>query len=86
MIPGLITDDSPDEGFTTGVLPSQRIHDLVGNDVLLDGPLDDDQIQPSSIDLRLGDIAWRVRSSFLPGPKSTVEGKLRDLGMHQINL
>ena len=86
MIPGLVDETAAQAGFTTGVLPSQRIRDLVGNDILIDSPLDDDQIQPSSIDLRLGDVAWRVRSSFLPGPKSTVEGKLKDLGMHQIDL
>ena len=73
-------------GFSTGVLPSQRLREMIGSDILIDQPLDDDQIQPSSIDLRLGDVAWRVRASFLPGPNATVEGKLRDLGMHQIDL
>lgn len=73
-------------GFSTGVLPSQRLREMIGSDILIDQPLDDDQIQPSSIDLRLGGVAWRVRASFLPGPNATVEGKLRDLGMHQIDL
>ncbi len=86
FIPGLEAEEAQAGGFTTGVLPSQQIRDLMGRDILVEGPLDDDQIQPSSIDLRLGDVAWRVRSSFLPGPKSTVEGKLRDLGMHRIDL
>ncbi len=86
FIPGLVSEEVQTGGFTTGVLPSQRIRDLVGRDVLTENALDDDQIQPSSIDLRLGDVAWRVRSSFLPGPKATVEGKLHDLGMHRINL
>jgi dCTP deaminase len=86
FIPGLEAEEAQAVGFTTGVLPSQRIRDLVGRDILIDAPLDDDQIQPSSIDLRLGDVAWRVRASFLPGPKATVEGKLRDLGMHRIDL
>jgi len=86
FIPGLVADEEQATGFTTGVLPSQRIRQLVGNDILLDTPADEDQIQPSSIDLRLGDVAWRVRSSFLPGPRSTVEGKLEDLGMHRIDL
>jgi dCTP deaminase len=86
FIPGLEAEEVRAGGFTTGVLPSQQIRDLMGRDILVDGPLDDNQIQPSSIDLRLDDVAWRVRSSFLPGPKSTVEGKLRDLGMHRIDL
>ena len=86
FIPGLEVEETHTGGFTTGVLPSQRIRDLVGRDILIEAPLDEDQIQPSSIDLRLGDVAWRVRSSFLPGPKATVEGKLRELGMHRIDL
>jgi dCTP deaminase len=86
FIPGLEVEETHTGGFTTGVLPSQRIRDLVGRDILIEAPLDEDQIQPSSIDLRLGDVAWRVRSSFLPGPKARVEGKLRELGMHRIDL
>ena len=31
-------------------------------------PFDPDQIQPASLDLRLGEVAYRVRASFLPGP------------------
>ena len=40
-------------------------------------PLDADQIQPASLDLRLGEKAWRVRASFLPGPAHTVAGQAR---------
>ncbi len=79
-------EEKPDGGFTTGVLPSQRLRDLVGSEILVESPLDADQIQPSSLDLRLGDEAWRVRASFLSGSRSTVEGKIRDLGMHRIDL
>ena len=85
LFPGM-ADEERGGVFSTGVLPSQRLRDMVGSDILIDEPLDDDQIQPSSIDLRLGDVAWRVRASFLPGPRSTVEGKLRELGMHRIDL
>jgi dCTP deaminase len=48
--------------------------------------LDADQIQPASLDLRLGAKAWRVRASFLPGPESTVAGKLDRLKLHEIDL
>ena len=75
-----------DGRFTTGVLPSQRLRDLVGNEILVGSPLEPDQVQPSSLDLRLGNEAWRVRASFLSGSRSTVEGKIRDLGMHRIDL
>ena len=37
------------------------------------------QVQPASLDLRLGTIAYRVRASFLPGPGDRVQAKLDDL-------
>lgn len=49
-------------------------------------PLDADQIQPASLDLRLGAKAYRVRASFLPGPSARVEDKLARLSMHEIDL
>src|SRR5437016_968244 len=45
-----------------------------------------DQIQPASLDLRLGEIAYRVRASFLPGPRTTVAARIDDLKLHQISL
>jgi dCTP deaminase len=50
------------------------------------GALDEDQIQPASIDLRLGEIAYRVRASFLPGPDSTVGQRIEELKLHEIPL
>ena len=78
--------EEPETGFTTGVLPSQRLRDLIGGEILVDAPVDHDQVQPSSLDLRLGAVAWRVRASFLSGRRATVEGKIRELGMHRIDL
>ena len=82
--------ETPSDGaqFTTGVLPYQRLDALIGSAIVPDDPLSDGQLQPASLDLRLGDVAWRVRSSFLPGPRSTVEGKLRQTAgiMHEIDL
>ncbi len=50
-----------------GILPDRLIATLVKTGVVIPaGALDDDQIQPASIDLRLGEIAYRVRASFLP--------------------
>ena len=43
------------------------------------------QIQPASLDLRLGPVAYRVRASFLPGRES-VSAKIASLGMHEIDL
>src|SRR5262245_42184441 len=45
-----------------------------------------DQIQPASLDLRLGDVAYRVRASFLPGPRTTVAERIDELKLHEIAL
>ncbi|HEX9535152.1 MAG TPA: 2'-deoxycytidine 5'-triphosphate deaminase, partial [Stellaceae bacterium] len=42
--------------------------------------------QPASIDLRLGEVAYRVRASFLPGARASVRDKLELLSMHRIDL
>src|SRR4051794_36113180 len=47
---------------------------------------DPDQIQPASLDLRLGEVAYRVRASFLPGPRTTVAERIDELKLHEIAL
>jgi len=70
-----------------GALASQHIKQLIDDSVItLEGPVDDDQIQPASIDLRLGSVAYRVRSSFLPGKDRTVSDCLDDMVMHRMDL
>ena len=49
-------------------------------------PFDADQVQPASLDLRLGDTAYRVRSSFLPGPEHTVAERIEALKLHELDL
>ena len=72
---------------TTGILPDRDIAGLFAEGGLTSaGPLDADQIQPASLDLRLGARAYRVRASFLPGPASTVADKLERLKLHEIDL
>jgi dCTP deaminase len=44
-----------------------------------------EQIQPASLDLRLGAEAFRVRASFLPGAATLAE-RLADFEMHRIDL
>ena len=44
-----------------------------------------EQLQPASLDLRLGEIAYRIRSSFLPG-QETVAEKLAYLTMYELPL
>ncbi|MER2535777.1 MAG: 2'-deoxycytidine 5'-triphosphate deaminase [Rhizobiaceae bacterium] len=71
----------------TGILPDQEIAALFSAGALTSGrPLDADQIQPASLDLRLGATAFRVRASFLPGPGNRVADKLERLKLHEIDL
>ena len=71
----------------TGIFPSQTLRGLVESGaVTATSPITGDLIQPASIDLRLGDFAWRVQASFLPGPDATVEDKVRAFEMHKIDL
>ncbi|MEP6888095.1 MAG: 2'-deoxycytidine 5'-triphosphate deaminase [Nitrospirales bacterium] len=73
--------------FTTGILPSQRIRELIAHGrVSTSIPVEDDQIQPSSLDLRLGPVGYRMQASFLPGPKATVDSRIKDLAMTKIDL
>jgi len=71
----------------TGILCDDDISGLFRDGRLItERPLDPDQIQPASLDLRLGAKAYRVRASFLPGPRSTVTDKLERLKLHEIDL
>lgn len=66
----------------TGILPSQKIREMVANEDIVGPPLkgiEPDQVQPASIDLRLGDYAYPVRTSFLPGKDLRVLDKLKRL-------
>ena len=64
---------------STGLLPAQMLRAAVpgGGEVLASEPIGDDQIQPASIDLRLGEVAYRVRASFLPGARASVRRQAR---------
>jgi dCTP deaminase len=78
----------PEAERSTGLLPSQMLRGLVklGHEIVGQAPIGEDQIQPASLDLRLGEVAYRVRASFLPGARSTVKEKLDQLSMHRIDL
>ncbi len=73
---------------STGLMPSQMLREAVavGREIASLQPIGDEQIQPASIDLRLGEIAYRVRASFLPGARASVRDKLDLLSMHRIDL
>ena len=69
-----------------GILPDHMIASLVDRGAIKPAyALDADQIQPASLDLRLGEIAYRVRASFLPG-RTTVAERVEGLKLHEIGL
>jgi dCTP deaminase len=71
----------------TGVLPSQAIEKMVAEGQIRSrAPLQPDQIQPSSIDLRLGSEAFRVRASFLANGAATITSKLEQYRLHTLDL
>jgi dCTP deaminase len=70
-----------------GILPDRMIAALADAGGILPAyPFVPDQIQPASLDLRLGEVAYRVRASFLPGPRSTVAKRIDELKLHEISL
>jgi len=71
----------------TGVLPNQSISEMISAGQITGSPdIIAPQIQPASLDLRLGNTAWRVRASFLAGGGRTVTDRLGEFEMHQIDL
>ena len=71
-----------------GILSAHSIKTLVdsGNIRLGDHNIGSGQIQPASLDLRLGHKAYRLRASFLPGDGRTVADCLPNISMHEVNL
>jgi len=87
-LPGLFPMEDEDAASTnivrlrnTGILPSQEIAGLIAEGevaALPSTPIEPDQLQPASLDLRLGAKAYRIPASFLPGPASVID-KVRQL-------
>ena len=70
-----------------GILPDRMIAAMADAGLILpEYPFVESQIQPASLDLRLGDIAYRVRASFLPGPDATVAERIDEWKLHEIDL
>ncbi|MBD3678141.1 MAG: 2'-deoxycytidine 5'-triphosphate deaminase [Rhodobacteraceae bacterium] len=71
----------------TGVLPSQMISKMIADGTIGAEPkVIPEQIQPASLDLRLGYTAYRVRASFLAGAGRTVAERLEEFEMHRVDL
>ena len=68
--------------MTSGVLADHQIEALIAaKGIRAATEIDPGQVQPASLDLRLGPCAYRVRASFLPGPTRTVSDRLADFQM-----
>ena len=76
-----------DAATSGAILPCQAIEALMASGSILPAiPPADGQIQPASLDLRLGEKAYRIRASFLPGPGIPVRKKLDAFALHEIDL
>jgi dCTP deaminase len=70
----------PEFRKTTGIFPYQGINGLIeAKEIDAVGGIEADQVQPASLDLRLGPRAYRVQASFLPGPKCKVMDRVTQL-------
>lgn len=68
---------SQPEPEVPGIWPSQWLEKAVDAGVIVAPDYDEAQLQPASLDLSLGSIAYRLRCSFLPGKNDTVKGQLK---------
>ncbi|MDX1401666.1 MAG: 2'-deoxycytidine 5'-triphosphate deaminase [Kiloniellales bacterium] len=78
-----------DEDFArkSGIFPAQWYEMAVQRKIITSlTPITEAQIQPASIDLRLGKTAYRVPASFLPGPNCRVREKVEALALEKIDL
>src|SRR3954470_22955176 len=83
----LFAEMKRNEPRKTGILPSQEIKELIRNGkIRSSAEIPDAQIQPASMDLRLGNVAYRIQASFLPGRSSNIQTKIKDLCLAEIDL
>lgn len=70
-----------------GVLPDTFLSQMISRgEITATPPITTAQIQPASLDLRLGTVAYRVRASFLAGHDRTVAERLSEFEMHSVDL
>ena len=70
-----------------GILPCQSLDALIAAGAIgAATPVGADQVQPASLDLRLGARAWRVRAGFLPRVGGRVRTRIADVAMHELDL
>jgi dCTP deaminase len=73
--------------FPTGVLSDRQMIQMIkAGQISASQPINARQIQPASLDLRLGSVAYRVRASFLSGKNASVSDRLEIFKMHEMDL
>jgi len=71
----------------TGVLSDRQIAAMIADgSISASAPVETGQVQPASLDLRLGSTAYPVRASFLSGRTRSVTERLDQFKMHEIDL
>lgn len=77
--------DLPDGA--SGVLPNQYLDAAIREGVVHAGgfTIPRENVQPASLDLRLGEVAYRIRCSFLPG-RHAVEQRIKDYVIDELDL
>ena len=79
--------EARDFGPHLGLLPREKIEVMLHREMVRGSvEIEARQLQPASLDLRLGARAYRVRASFLPGKDRLVEEQLAALTSDEIDL
>jgi dCTP deaminase len=70
-----------------GVFACQQLEQAIATGVIDAGrfTIPAENVQPASLDLRLGEVAYRIRCSFLPG-RQAVERRLKDYVIDELDL
>lgn len=77
----------PGQVHATGILPAHAIQAMIRErEIWATREIEREQVQPASLDLRLGTQAFRLRASFLPGPGRGVMERVEELTLHKIDL
>jgi dCTP deaminase len=86
--PHLLVPEEDEPTHPTGLLPAQHLRGLIehSREIRAIAPIEADQIQPASLDLRLGAVGHRVRASFLPGEAARVQDRIDALAMHRFEI
>src|ERR1700704_2351013 len=84
---GSRSSGAPELGPKAGLFPRQQIRLMIQRKMIASiAEIEDAQLQPASLDLRLGSKAFRIRASFLPGRNRTVQSQLDDIQYDEIAL